>query len=174
MLKFEFGLKKEFAEVVCNTSASEGALENKTVLGQMVIQGTTKFKNTECTVKPETCKVLNKELIGEANIKSVVVVNANKEEEMYWEYTGKKEVGKTKEIFAEFTLQECEAKGPVSGTYFATGTAIATPRGATVEFLSGEAKNTLKTEGTKAAEYIGIDTLRMEKGEPLSLTTTSN
>jgi hypothetical protein len=62
----------------------------------------------------------------------------------------------------------------LNGVYKVTGTAIATPHGATVEFLAKEPKSALFVEGTKAVEFTTEETIRMKNGEPLSETTTTS
>jgi len=164
------GLK---TKIECKIVASTGTLANevnaegagKPENGLMTVSGTATINYTKCTA-PEplkgTCTV-TEPIVAEAT-----AMSKSENGEMWVEFKGAKAGG----VFTEITLGVCAVKG----TYKVTGTAIGTPKGATLEFIKGEPKSTLEF-AAKAATFSSIETLRMKEPKggprqnPISLTT---
>jgi len=144
--------------ITCKKVSGTGTLTNNAG-PPMSISGTGVIKYTECVVTgPKNCTV--KEPI-EAKTKDHSVISGT---EMWLEF----EASATN--FTEITFQgeSCSLNGD---TLAVTGTVKATPNGATLNFVEGEGALKL---GVENAKFSGSYTLRMEGGNPISVTTTAS
>lgn len=156
------------------------------------VEGTVRAEFKTCTVKkPAKCTVkepieVNANFVGVDGLRDP---ETGKETAMGLRFTGEKEFGTSKDVFASITYEgiECSLKGQ---TFPITGSAIATSgpntsmgqsvreSGATLVFQpeSGKEKVPMQAlhlgEPKNVAKFETISTSRMaEKGNPISLTT---
>jgi hypothetical protein len=156
-------------EITCKKGTGSGTLTNKAG-PPMSASGSATASASECTTIIEgtkkNCKV-KEPIEGSGNATTFVEGG-----EMYVKATG----AGTGELFTSITFEsnapEVCPKGLTSlNPYKVTGSVIGTVNGATVESKEKEPHSTLKMGGNPA-EVIGVGTLRMREGNPITLTTT--
>lgn len=145
---------------------SEGTLINETTKEVMKAKGTstTRYTGVKVTNFPK-CTIKNEEFVTEANVRTKVNATG-----MWVEFEGKG----AEEVLTEFTIEggpECMFN---LKKIRLRGIIVGTPTGATLEFKDHEPESTLRVgnELLGSTFYIGVETLRMKKGDPISFTTT--
>jgi hypothetical protein len=152
--------------ITCTKVSSTGSVATKVNgSGQMEATGNATVNYTGCTTTIKNCTV-SEPIIAEVNGSTQV----NAADEMWTEFQGAKAGGVIANI--TFTGPKCIFQPP-NNSFPVTGTAIGTPKGATLEFIKGEPKSTLKF-AANSATFSAVETVSRKGGSPLTLTTTAS